>query len=521
MPARRTVAALGAATLAALGAIALSAAPASSSVAAARPAQLAPQGSPAADRVLVQFTTGATKSAIAGAVSASGATEVGQISALRVHVLRVPAGAAGKVATALSRNKVVTFAEADGLSRATTTPNDTYWPQQWGPAKVNAAGAWDSTTGAASTVVAVLDTGVYFGHPDLQGRFAPGYDFINNDTDPSDDNGHGTQATGIIGATSNNGTGIAGMCWSCTLMPVKVLDSTGSGSWSAIASGITWATDHGAKVISMSLGGTSSSSTLQSAVNYALNHDVVVLAAAGNNGSSAPFYPAAYAGVVSVAATQSDDTLYSWSDYGSWVSVAAPGCDYATLRSGGYAASFCGTSAATPVVAGIVGLERSMLPTATRAQVISALEASAVGIGAVVAYGRVDAAAAVAALAGTVGAPAPSPSPSPTASPTASASPSPTPSTTTTTFSGSLTAKATSRSYGVSSGAGQLRLQLSFTKSATLTVTVRSAAGQTVLQVSGGSPLPGAVTVAAGSYTVTVSGSTRASFTLTVTNPVP
>jgi subtilisin family serine protease len=282
--------------------------------------------------------------------------------------------------TVLVHRSDVAYAELDGTLQATATPNDTYWPQQWGPAKINAPTAWDNTTGASSTVVAVLDTGVTYSQPDLQGRFVAGYDFINNDSDPTDDNGHGTETAGIVGATSNNATGVAGMCWSCSIMPVKVLDSTAYGSWSAVSSGITWATDHGAKVISMSLAGTTGGSTLQNAVTYAQNHDVLVVAAAGNNGNTTPMYPAAFAGVLSVAGTQSTDALYSWSTYGSWVSVAAPGCDYTTTRSGGYG-SFCGTSAATPVTAGVAALARSLNPAATASQVASAMESSAVNIG--------------------------------------------------------------------------------------------------------------------------------------------
>ncbi len=168
-------------------------------------------------------------------------------------------------------------------------PDDPYWTQQWGLAKVNAAAAWSITTGAPSTVVAVLDTGVTFSHPDLQGA------------------------------------------------------------------------------------------TLQNAIAYAEAHDVLVVAAAGNNASNAPFYPADYPGVLSIAGTQSNDTLYSWSNYGSWVRVGAPGCDYTTTRTGGYG-SFCGTSAATPVVAGLAGLARSLDTTATAGRIQSAIEGSAANI---------------------------------------------------------------------------------------------------------------------------------------------
>ena len=488
--------------------------------ASATPASSASTGAPSAarfvpGRLLVRFLPGTTAAERKSVVRGVGAADAGSIQDLGIRILHVPAGAEQRVATALLRSGKVALAERDGVASATSVvPNDPDWSQQWGAAKVNAPSAWATTTGAASVVIADLDTGVAFSQPDLQGRLVAGYDFINNDADPTDDNGHGTETAGIIGAASNNGTGVAGMCWTCAIMPVKVLDSTAYGAWSAIANGITWATDHGAKVINMSLGGTTGSSTLQSAVQYAENHDVLVVAAAGNNASTAPFYPAYYPGVLSVAGTQSTDALYSWSDYGSWVRVAAPGCDYTTNRSSGYG-SFCGTSAATPVVAGLAGLARAASPTATAAEIKSAIETSAADIGSVVASGRVDAAGTLAVLGG-----APAPAPTNTPSPTPTASPSPSPTNTTMTFSGSLTAKAASRSFSVNSGAGQLTMSLTFNKSASLALALTSGS-QTVLTASGASPLPAAVTVAAGGYTLTVSGSTRASFALSVTAPTP
>jgi subtilisin family serine protease len=262
---------------------------------------------------------------------------------------------------------------------------------------MNAPTVWNTTTGSSNVVVAMLDTGVKYTLADLQAHFVPGYDFVNNDADPTDDNGHGTTVAGVIGATANNNTGIAGLCWQCSLMPVKVLDNAGNGDYVNLANGITWATDHGADVISMSLVGPTDSSTLHSAVQYAHNHGVVLVAAAGNNSSSAQYFPAAYNEVLGVAGTQSDDTLYSWSDYGSWVKIAAPGCNYSTMISGSYG-NFCGTSSATPAAAGIVALLRSAAPSASNSQIEAALESSAVKIGTGAACGRVDAAAALTAL---------------------------------------------------------------------------------------------------------------------------
>ena len=355
------------------------------------------QGDVAQSRVLVKFQNTTSSTDRAAAISNVGATEVGTVHALGVHVLQVPAGAADNVAAALSHRADVEYAEPDTMTQATVTPSDPSWGAEWGMTKVSAPAAWDKTTGSSAVTIAILDSGVKYDHADLQNRFVAGYDFVNKDSDPTDDNGHGTAAAGVAGATANNGVGLAGACWTCKLMPIKVLDASGNGDYANLSSAITWAADQGASVISMSLAGSADSSTLHSAVQYARNHGAVLVAAAGNAGTTALSYPAAYAEVLGVAGSQSTDTLYSWSNYGSWVKVAAPGCDYTTLYSGGYG-SFCGTSAATPLVAGIAGLARSLQPTATPAQVEAAIEASAVNIGTSVSCGRVDAAATLTAL---------------------------------------------------------------------------------------------------------------------------
>jgi subtilisin family serine protease len=205
-------------------------------------------------------------------------------------------------------------------------------------------------------------------------------------------------------------------------MPVKVLEG-GSGSTADIAAGIRWAVDHGANVINMSFGGTYSS-TIASAIDYATARGVLVVAAAGNNGNSSSFYPAADAGVLSVAGTQSDDSLYPWSNYGSWVSVAAPGCDLTTIRGGQYG-EFCGTSASAPVVSGLAALAMSYSPSSSAEAIKLAITSSGRTVGGVT-NGRVDFANTLAALGATFlpAPPAPPPSPVAPSSPTAVAGPS-------------------------------------------------------------------------------------------------
>jgi subtilisin family serine protease len=333
---------------------------------------------------------------------------------LGTAVVRVPAAEKRRALALLRCQSGVTYAEADGIVHAFALAiNDPYsisgpgGPPFWPLANPLFPDAWDLTTGDSSVIVAVVDSGVQSGHPDL-GTFTAGYDFVNNDGDTADDNGHGTAVAGVIAAQGNNGIGIAGVCWKCEIMPVKVLDYSGSGTDGWVASGITWAVDHGADVINMSLGGPDSSTTLQDAVDYALEKGVVVVAAAGNDGLTTLNYPAAYSGVISVGADDASNSRYSWSDHGSWVLVDAPGCTNTTSYSGSYIVdtgtgnNFCGTSAATPFVAGLAGLARSRNFPATGSSVASAIEstaqASTISSGNSV-HGLIDAPAALTSIA--------------------------------------------------------------------------------------------------------------------------
>jgi thermitase len=170
-----------------------------------------------------------------------GLVRVAAIPLLDVHVLNPDvAGGAETALAALRADPRVEYAELDGVVRALQIPNDELWPTQWSPVKTRAPAAWDLTTGSPEVVVAILDTGVDPAPPDLRGQMVPGFDFVNGDSAPSDDNGHGTAVAGIVGAGSNNGIGVAGYCWRCRLMPVKVLDANGIGSTSTLSRGIVW-----------------------------------------------------------------------------------------------------------------------------------------------------------------------------------------------------------------------------------------------------------------------------------------
>ncbi|GAA5346316.1 S8 family peptidase [Planifilum fimeticola] len=251
----------------------------------------------------------------------------------------------------------VEYAEPNYIFTTQWTPNDSLFPDlQWGPKKVQAPAAWDVTKSDSNTSIAIVDTGVQYDHPDLSGKVVRGYDYVDNDWDPYDGNGHGTHCAGIAAAITNNTRGIAGMAPDAKIYAVRVLDDSGSGTLQNVANGIIHAADNGADVISLSLGSPNDSITLKEAVDYAWNKGVVVVAAAGNDGSSQPAYPAYYSNAIAVAATDSDESKASFSNYGSWVDVAAPGVNiYSTYTDSSYA-SLSGTSMATPHVAGLAGL---------------------------------------------------------------------------------------------------------------------------------------------------------------------
>jgi subtilisin family serine protease len=226
---------------------------------------------------------------------------------------------------------------------------------QWAPQCIGAETAWEyeKLTGRPEVIVAVIDTGIDYTHPDLVASVDASidYDFVNADDDAMDDNGHGTHCAGIIAAGLNNAAGIAGL-QDVTLMAVKCLGATGIGWDSVLAKGITYATDHGAKVLSCSWGSFLSTKTLQNAVSYALSKGVIVVAAAGNSGSQWRFYPAAYPRVIGVAALEDCNTAASYSNYGARnVFISAPGSNILSTFPNNSYALLSGTSMACPHVA--------------------------------------------------------------------------------------------------------------------------------------------------------------------------
>ena len=276
-------------------------------------------------------------------------------------------------------------------------PNDPLWHDSWALTKVRAPAAWKVTRGTAEVVVAVLDTGVDGDHPDLRGALVAGWDAVNEDADPNDDHGHGTLVAGVIAARSNNGIGGVGACSRCSVMPVKVIGADGTGTAADITEGILWAADHGAHVVNLSFVMSGRDEGIAAALGYARSKGVLIVAAAGNSGSADVTFPAGEPGVVSVTGTDAADGRYAWANYGSWVTLAAPGCSPSTQAGGGYA-DFCGTSSAAAFASGVAALARSASVTAPTEQIAEAMSSNAVRVGDFVATGRVDAAATTATL---------------------------------------------------------------------------------------------------------------------------
>ncbi len=299
------------------------------------------------------------------------------------HVIMVktrPGETEEAAALRLMKNPAVAHAEPDYIyhslaaMHALYMPNNPLLPKLWGMFKIDAPDAWNITKGNPNLKIAVVDTGIDYNHEAFKdGRVIKGYNFADNNDDPMDDMGHGTHVAGTIGAAGDDGIGVVGEAYKCKLIAIKVLGKDGSGSISNIADGINAAVQMGARVINLSLGGPEASDTLQQAVDNAVNKGVVVVAAAGNSGDEEDDYPAAYPDVLSVGATDQNDARASFSNYGSYVNVAAPGVNILSSTEGTYKTE-SGTSMASPHVTGAVALMLSVNPNLTPAQCRTILE---------------------------------------------------------------------------------------------------------------------------------------------------
>ncbi|WP_298818629.1 S8 family peptidase [Chloroflexus sp.] len=280
------------------------------------------------------------------------------------YLMRLPAGSsAEQFSRAAQRLSGVIYAVPDYERTLAYTPNDTLREQQWALGTIGAYEAWNITTGG-SIVIAVIDTGIDAGHPELSGRILSGFNAITGNTDTTDDNGHGTAVAGLIAAAGDNGIGISGICWGCMILPVKACFRNGRCRDSSVISAIRWATDNGARIINLSLGGTINSPALQDAVRYATERGVLIIAASGNERTegNGPSYPAAYPETVAVGATGYSDEVTSFSNTGPYLDLVAPGVDIVTTLPGSNYAIANGTSFASPLVAGAAALVMTVRP---------------------------------------------------------------------------------------------------------------------------------------------------------------
>lgn len=302
---------------------------------------------------------------------------------------------------AMKNTGAVDFAQPDYVLPPAMIPNDYYYSRQWWHTKINSPGAWDITTGNSSVIVAVCDTGVQADHPDLAANMMlPGLNTVDNTTNTSPILAHGTSVAGCVAAIGNNGMGVAGLGWRVKILPVRVSNAANGDAYgSDITEGITWAADQGAKVVNVSYSNMSSPAT-DAAAQYLRSKGGLLVVAAANDGLLQNYVD--YASFISVGATDSSDNRTSWSNYGTFIDVVAPGDSIITLWTGSSYGDCYGTSFSSPIVAGLAALIYSVNPSFTPAQVENFIFGSCADLGApgdddVYGHGRIDAAAAVTA----------------------------------------------------------------------------------------------------------------------------
>jgi subtilisin family serine protease len=354
-------------------------------------------------QVLVRFKPNVSTQLVNATLAKYDTKKIKRISHLNLYQVRIPDWASvEEMAYALSQNPDVMYAGPNYSARITATPNDPFFRNQYAlsntgqeigapgspsgkpKADIKATAGWEETKGAVDTVIAIIDSGVDFDHPDLKNKIVSrGHDFANDDEDATDDNGHGTFVAGIAAADTNNDEGIAGVAWNCRILPVKVTDKEGEAWYDDVIDGILWAADNGAHVINLSMGGDAPDDSLRDALRYAHEKGVVIAAAAGND-NTAVFYPAAYdAYCLAVAATDYDDARASYSCFGPEVDVAAPGDRILSLVPTWYwgpdylpYAYGYGTSASTPHVAGLAALIKGLKPWLTADEIMDVIRFS-------------------------------------------------------------------------------------------------------------------------------------------------
>lgn len=331
-------------------------------------------------RLLVQPAANVSADRLAQVLAQHGAKSVKLIEQINLHLVQLPPQADERaVAAVLAKNPLVKFVELDAQMAHQQTANDTYYSIAWQLPKIQATTAWDTSKGAGITV-AIVDTGVYAAHPDLSGKLVAGWNVVGNNSDTSDIAGHGTGVAGTVAAASNNALGVTSVAWDAILLPVRVSNTAdGSAYISDLANGVVWAADHGARVANVSYG-VSGSSSVQSAANYMRGKNGVVVASAGNSGA----YDATAASdaFLTVGATSSSDAIATFSTYGNFVDLSAPGVDIPSTNSSGGYSKWNGTSFSSPVVAGVAALVLAANPGLSPAQVDKILTTTTDDLGA-------------------------------------------------------------------------------------------------------------------------------------------
>lgn len=429
-------------------------------------------------RILIKYRPGATELSLP-AKAEEFDLQPADISCASVHVYRVRPGTELEAAAVLARDPSVEYAEPDYLifaagsiadsaaytqtalnsgrprdkSRSLSpseweadAPNDPLFDKQWALSQIEAEGAW-KIAGGNDVTIAVIDSGTDLDHPEFIGRIVAGHDFVNADDEPDDDYGHGTQVAGVAAAAANNDLGIAGLAWDAKIMPVKVLDNRGRGMSSNLTCALYWVADKGAHVVNISIISFGPSLGMQSAINYAVEENVLVFAAAGNlfEDGNPLTYPAAHEGVVAVAASDKDDGHAWFSSAGSFVDIAAPGVSIYSPFPPSHEEyrSVYGTSLAAPHGAGLAALILSVAPSLQPQEVEEIIQESAADLGEAgrddkFGHGRVNAQAAMLLTLSSLPeqifvpsaqfpSPTPTDTPTPSGTPAETATPTPTP----------------------------------------------------------------------------------------------
>lgn len=356
-------------------------------------------------RILVLPRAGLPEAALTKILKDHGGGKARGVGNSGLRIVELTPGMERQMVERLSRHPHLKFAELDRRIRHDLAVNDPYLGSQWHLSKIGAYSAWNGAQGAGVTI-AVLDSGIDTLHPDLVSRLVPGHNFADGSGTVEDVRDHGTKVAGVAAAASNNGLGVASVAGQLKVMPIRVSDSTGHATWSAIAAGLTHAADRGARVANVSFSGAAGSAAVLSAASYMKNKGGLVFLSAGNSNVN-PGY-ANTSAVVIVAATDSNDTKASFSNFGDHVHLAAPGTGIFTTTWGQSYTSVAGTSFSAPIAAGVAALVMSANPLLSAAQVENILFVTAVDLGAAgrdvhFGHGRVDAAAAVSAALATVG----------------------------------------------------------------------------------------------------------------------